>query len=207
VNTLAKIVSYLFHPLLMATYVITLFSFVFPAAIFPVKTESRVAFLVPLFLLTFVLPAVNIMFFRIFGMISSFAMKDHSDRIKPFFLIVLLYGLFTVLLHFKTGLKIGDNLFNLILVIDALVLCSFLVTLAFKASIHSLSIWGAIGILLPLNKVADGGSLFVPTLIALVLAGLVMSARLQLNAHTPREVLIGSVVGFSVSFFAMIVLF
>lgn len=191
----------------MATYLIGLFSFVFPAAIFPVKVESRVAFLVPLFLLTFVLPAVNIVFFKVFGVITSWSMESHADRIKPFLLITLLYGLFTLLLYYKTGLKMGDNLFNLILVIDALVLCSFFVTIFYKVSVHSLAIWGAIGILLPLNKVADGGSLFAPTLAAIVLAGLVMSARLQLNAHSPREVLVGSVAGFAVGFFSMIILF
>ena len=206
-NTLARIISFVFHPLLMATYLIGLFSFVFPAAIFPVKVESRVVFLVPLFLLTFVLPAVNIVFFKVFGVITSWSMESHADRIKPFLLITLLYGLFTLLLYYKTGLKMGDNLFNLILVIDALVLCSFFVTIFYKVSVHSLAIWGAIGILLPLNKVADGGSLFAPTLAAIVLAGLVMSARLQLNAHSPREVLVGSVAGFAVGFFSMIILF
>jgi membrane-associated phospholipid phosphatase len=68
-------------------------------------------------------------------------------------------------------------------------------------------IWGVIGILLPLNKVIDDYAIFVVTLVALVLAGLVMSARLQLNAHTPREVLVGAVAGFSIGFFGMLILF
>jgi hypothetical protein len=191
----------------MATYLVALFAFLFPAAIFPVRTESRNSFLMLLFLLTFVLPVINILFFRLFGVISSFTLVERAERIRPFFLIVMLYGLFTFLLYFRTGLAPGDNLFNLILVIDLLVVFSFLFTLFYKISIHSVGIWGAIGILLPLNKVAEDGSLFVPTLAAMVIAGLVMSARLQLNAHTPREVLIGSVTGFSLGFLGMTILF
>ena len=134
-------------------------------------------------------------------------MPEREERIKPFLLIVMLYGVFTYLLYSKTRLGIGDNLFNIILIIDALVLASFVITFFYKASIHSLGVWGIIGILLPLNKVAEDGSLLIPTLGALVLAGLVMSARLQLNAHTPREVLIGSLAGLSIGFFGILILF
>jgi membrane-associated phospholipid phosphatase len=82
-----------------------------------------------------------------------------------------------------------------------------LFTLFYKVSIHTLGVTGILGILLPLNKVAENNSLFIPTLVLIVIAGLVMSARLQLNSHTPREVLIGAVTGFAVGFFGMIILF
>lgn len=134
-------------------------------------------------------------------------MPEREERIKPFLLIVMLYAVFTYLLYSKTRLGIGDNLFNLILIIDALVLASFVITFFYKVSIHSLGVWGVIGMLLPLNKVAEDGSLFMPTLVAVVLAGLIMSARLQLNAHTPREVLIGSLTGLSIGFFGILILF
>ena len=69
--------------------------------------------------------------------------------------------------------------------VDALVIVATLVTIFYKVSVHSMSIWGFIGIILPLNKVSEDGALFYPTLALIVLAGLVMTARLQLNAHTP----------------------
>jgi membrane-associated phospholipid phosphatase len=58
-----------------------------------------------------------------------------------------------------------------------------------------------------LNKLSEDGALFYPTVALIVIAGLVMMARLQLNAHTPREVMVGSMVGFATSFAAMIVMF
>lgn len=206
-NSLARILSFVLHPLLLATYLITLFSFLFPSAIYPIKAESRFSFLMLLFILTFLLPVINIVFFKFLGVISSFTMQHRKERIKPFLLIVLLYAVFTYLLYSKTRLTIGDNLFNLILIIDALVLAAFLITLFYKGSIHSLGIWGVVGMLLPLNKVVEDGSLFIPTLVSLVLAGIVMSSRLQLNAHTPREVLVGSLAGFLIGFFGMLILF
>ncbi len=206
-NSAAKVISVLLHPLLMATYIITLLAFLFPASLYPITPGSRNSFLLLLFLMTFLLPAVNIGLFRLVGVVKSVSMEDREDRIKPFLLITILYGVFTWMLHSKSNFSIGDNLFNLLLIIDALVLVSFLITLFHKASIHSVGIWGVIGILLPLNKVIDDYAIFVVTLVALVLAGLVMSARLQLNAHTPREVLVGAVAGFSIGFFGMLILF
>jgi membrane-associated phospholipid phosphatase len=67
--------------------------------------------------------------------------------------------------------------------------------------------WGAVGMMLPMNKVSEIGSLLIPTAIVIVIAGMVMSARLALNAHTPREILIGSTSGFAIGFFGMIILF
>ncbi len=190
----------------MATYLVTLLAFTFPPALYPIKVEGQWPFLLLLFALTVVLPAINIGLFKLTGVISSFAMAHRSERTRPFFFILVLYGVFTYLLNSK-GLNLGDNLFKLILIIDALVLVSLVLTLFFKVSIHSLGVWGVVGILMPLNKVVDDGSLYLPTLLSIVLAGIIMSARLQLNAHSLREVWVGSVAGFSVGFFGMLILF
>jgi membrane-associated phospholipid phosphatase len=94
-----------------------------------------------------------------------------------------------------------------LVIIDILVLAATIITLFYKISLHSMAIWGFIGILLPLNKISEDGRLLVPTIVAIVLAGLIMSSRLQLNAHTPREILMGSIAGLLITFGAMTFLF
>jgi membrane-associated phospholipid phosphatase len=61
--------------------------------------------------------------------------------------------------------------------------------------------------LLPLNKVTEEAALLWPTAFVILVAGLVMSSRLLLGAHAPREVLYGGIVGFIVGFGGMVVLF
>jgi membrane-associated phospholipid phosphatase len=70
-----------------------------------------------------------------------------------------------------------------------------------------MAIWGLIGILLPLNKVSEDGALFYPTIAVIVLAGLVMTARLQLQVHSPREMMFGGLLGFGATFVSMTILF
>lgn len=65
---------------------------------------------------------------------------------------------------------------------------------------------GAIGILMPLNKATDG-DLLLPVTWLIVLAGVVMSARLFLQAHTLRETLLGAAVGLSTGLAGMMILF
>lgn len=109
--------------------------------------------------------------------------------------------------HYKFNVGLGDNVFKLMLIIDGLVLISTLITFFYKLSIHSVAICGLLGIIMPLNKVAEGNQLLFSTILLILLAGIVMSSRLQLNAHTPREILIGSVTGLLTGFLGMIILF
>lgn len=206
-NLGARIVSILFHPLLLATYLFALFSFALPAGLDPLKEDGHLNFVFLIFCVTFLLPALNIGIFKTFGSIKSLAMEERHERIIPFSFITILYGVVTYLFYSRTRVSLNDNLLKFLIIIDILVLVATLVTVFYKVSVHSMAIWGLIGILLPLNKVSEDGALFYPTILSIVVAGAVMTARLQLNAHTPREVMIGGVLGFATSFAAMIIMF
>lgn len=206
-NLLARTVSVVFHPLLLATYLFALFSLIFPAGMDPLKEDGYWNFVFLIFCVTFLLPALNIGIFRTFGSIQSLAMEKREERIIPFSFVAILYSALTYLFYTRTRIGINDNLLKFLIIIDVLVIAATLVTVFYKVSIHSMAIWALIGILLPLNKVSEDGALLFPTLVSIVAAGLVMTSRLQLNAHTPREVMIGAMLGFGVSFASMISLF
>ena len=206
-NILARVISFVFHPLLMATYLLGLLSFYLPSALYPINMGARGSFLLLIFLMTFALPAINISLFRIIGTISSFTMIQRKERIRPFFLITIIYCFVTYIFSFKTRISTDDSLFKLLLIIDCLVIAATMITFFYKVSIHSIGIMGLLGIIIPLNRVAENNSLFLPTIALLIIAGLVMSARLQLNSHTSREVWVGAATGFSIGFFGIIILF
>jgi hypothetical protein len=207
VNILARVISFIFHPLLMTTYLLGLLSFCLPSALYPINIESRLSFLLLIFVMTFILPALNISFFRIIGTISSFSMEQRKERIRPFFLITIIYCFVTYIFSVRTRISTDDNLFRFLIIIDLLVIVATVITFFYKISIHSIGVMGVLGVLLPLNKVDENDTLFLPTLILMVVAGLVMSARLHLNSHTPREVWLGAVTGLAVGFLGMLFLF
>jgi len=203
-RTAAKIISILFHPLLFATYLVMIVGFYFPAmlSISPDNFKIMIGFV---FGFTFLLPVVNMIMFRYFGTISSFTMRGRSERLIPFSAIAIIY-LVMVFLFFNK-LPHYENFNKLMAIVTALVVFSMSVTFFYKVSIHSLAACGMIGILLPLNKAIENNALLWPTAISMAMAGLIMSARLYLNAHSINEVLMGALAGFSIGFAGMLIMF
>jgi len=207
VTLLARIFSFIFHPLLLATYLFAVLAFSLPLALDPLKEDGYMNFVFLIFCVTFLFPALNVGIFKTFGSIKSLMMRERQERVLPFFFIAILYIVVTYMFYSRTRIDMQDNLLKILIIIDALVLVSAIATLFLKVSVHSLGMCGMIGILIPLNKISEDGALFYPTIIAVLLTGIVMSSRLQLNAHTPREVTVGGVLGFVTSFVMMYLLF
>lgn len=197
----AKIVSIVFHPLLMSTYLFLILFYFLPSIFQPMRPS--LIFIGFISLMTFLLPALNFLFFKVTGTVENLAMPERKQRTLPFSFISILYVLVTFLFYWKVNVP---NVTNMLMIISALVVVSAAITLFYKVSIHSAAIWGIIGILLPLNKISNG-ILLIPTIVLIVIAGMVMSSRLVLNAHTPREVLAGCLLGFGVGFTGIVILF
>lgn len=206
-NAIARIISYVFHPLLVGTYLFALMVYLLPAALYPINAGSQLLFLTLFFIITVVIPVCLLSFLKVSGLIRSFQLESRQERIFPFLIILLLYGAFTYILTYQNKIGTDDNVFKFLLIVDCLVLAGTLITLFYKVSMHAIGMMGLAGILIPLNKESENTLLLWITIGVVVLAGVVMSARLQLNAHTPRQVLVGALSGFLIGFFGIILLF
>lgn len=199
----ARLVSYLFHPLLFLTYLVVLLGLLMPRfLLIPAAAIWRFAGFVAL--ITFIFPAANIVLLKAFGTIRSLEMEKRKDRLLPFMMITVFYGVVCAMFYYKVSMNLNFN--KIMLIATALTAVATVMTFFFKISIHSLAMGGALGIIMPLNKAAEGALLY-PVVLLIVLAGLVMSARLYLQVHTLREVGYGAALGFLVGFFGMIILF
>jgi hypothetical protein len=191
----------------MATYLFALMAWVFPSALSPIGVEGHRTFILMIFLVTFLLPALNIGIFKALGTIQSLAMVERKERILPFIFITTIYWVITYLFYSKSRMDLSDNFLRLMIVIDLLVLVATVCTFFFKISVHSIGIWGLIGMLVLLTKMTALNSLLYVSLGLILLAGIIMSARLQLGVHTSREVMWGSIVGLVTSVTGMLFLF
>lgn len=144
---------------------------------------------------------------RILGVIKEFSMVNREDRIAPFFMITITYCFATYLLATKTGTGTLDNFFKLFVAIDFLVIAATIITFFYKISIHSIGIWGVLGVVAALNRFSELDSLILPIVACILIAGVVMWARLKLDSHSPKEVWIGAVVGFAVGLMSVLFLF
>ena len=205
-NAVARFFSVLFHPLLMATYLFALLAVTLPSALSPLQPGSHPTFILLVFIVTFLLPLLCIGIFKTFGTIRNFMMADRKERIIPFVFITGIYVAVTIMFYTRTD-STDVNFLRLLMIVDLLVIVSTAATLFFKISVHSVGIWGLIGITLPLTQISEVNYLFYSSIALIVLAGVVMSARLQLGAHSAREVMWGSIAGLATSVSGMLLFF
>jgi len=199
---LAHIVSYLFHPLLMPTYLFATIA-VFSPAIF--QYSSLLLFiLITVFALTGAVPALNFLMFRLTGTIKNLQMPTRTERVTPFLFISILFIGVAILFYLKIPIQVAVNLMIICTVLVCLVAVS---TVFFKISVHAVAMAGLSGVLLALAAFSEANVLMIPALGAIVLTGLVMSSRLLLMAHTLQEVSWGGMMGFAVGFTGVIILF
>lgn len=203
----ARLVSYLFHPLLMPTYLFSLLAWALPSSLEPIRPEQHLKFIFFIFIVTFLLPFLNVGIFKAFGTVRSFSLPERKERLIPFTFISAIYVVVTYLFYSQTQMNFNDNFLKFMVIIDMLVIVATIATFFFKISVHTVSAWGLIGILIPLNKISQMDSLFYPALGAILLAGVIMSARLKAGAHSSREVIWGGIFGLATSVFGMLMLF
>src|SRR6185369_4894092 len=152
---------------------------------------------------TFAIPAVNLLLFRYLGSIQSLYFESRHERILPFIFISLMYSLVAYLFYYK--LPFSSNFNKLMLIVAALVVVATVITFFYKVSVHGLAMGGFIGILFPLIRFSP--TLLLPTTFIVAMTGVVISSRLMLGTHTPRETLVGSLAGVLTGYGGMLLLF
>jgi hypothetical protein len=134
-------------------------------------------------------------------------MSDRKERLMPFVFISLIYVAVTYMFHLYARMNFNDNFLKFMVIIDMLVLVATVTTFFFKVSVHALTIWGLIGILVPLMKITEVNTFFYPTVGVMLLAGFIMAARLKVGSHNPREVMWGAVLGLATGLAGMLIMF
>jgi hypothetical protein len=187
----AKIVSYFFHPVFMPTIIAIVVYFLNPLEFVAVDKAQRTQILGNIALNTMFFPLVSTLLIKAVGFIESVQMRTSKDRIIP--LIVTMAFYFWAYLIMK---NISAPMIIKILTLGAFwgIIAVFITNIFMKISMHAAAAGGALGLLIVL-MMKSHTDMFLPFLLALLIAGIIGTARLILYAHKPVEIWIGYVVG------------
>lgn len=200
-NTLANIVSYAFHPLLMPSYLYFIVMNYLPDALQPMSLKVMLYILLLIFITTCIIPLFSILGLRTASSISSLQLTNRKERILPFTFITLFYALTTYLFH--TKIEVNDFLLSIFIGATLTVAMLTIITIFFKISVHAAGIGCIIGALLAIIYLFPEHRLMWPFSTVILLAGLILSSRLALNAHTSGEVYSGLGIGFIACFMSV----
>lgn len=202
-NRIAIILSVVFHPLILTTYLFALLFMLSPdlVGVSAFELPALGSLLLLLWLNTFIAPAIMMFYFKKMGMISSLYVEDAAERRIPYLACVIIYGLATYLFGWQLQ-PIGELAPQISVILASVTLSLALIAMVsnfWKISAHATGIGGTIGMLSGLMIRFDESALLLPLLLTILIGGWLMSARLQLNAHTPSQIVAGVFCGLLVS--------
>lgn len=187
----ARILSFLFHPLLIPTCILVILLGLDPT--FSVLLPLKMTFLVTgtILVTTFIFPLALIFIMFRMRMITSFYLQKREERIFPLIIIAIFYYLTFYLIR---DIHLPRNFQLFILGATLLAVITLLVNFFFCISMHMTALGAVTGLFLGMTIISGGYSLYLFFGILLV-SGLTGSARLTLNAHRPAEIYYGWLMG------------
>ncbi|MFA8299394.1 MAG: hypothetical protein ACEPOV_04480 [Hyphomicrobiales bacterium] len=194
IDKIAKVISMVFHPLLVPTYALILILNLNIYYLYALTPASKWIFGIFIFGLTFLIPLVLMVFLKLIGFVSSFRMATKEDRIFPFMLTSIIY----CLAYFFVKKFEFFAIFNYLLFgLTVTVVISMIVNIWWKISIHMIGAGGFCGAMIGLSLTLYLNNPLV-CIIPILISGFIASARLKLKAHTPSQVYVGFGLGFIV---------
>ena len=184
-----KVISYVLHPLLFAFMGSFIYLYLTPKHV--VKEQEYIILFV-VFVSTYIIPIILLALLKKVKLIDDYHLRSINERKFPvlfFIMLSFLIGRALIAIHIVDLLA-----FSFFGVAFALSFTYLLFNIKIKTSLHTLGIGGIIGFVMvmsyeyQLNFNAFLAGLFV-------IAGLIGISRLALNAHSPKEVYIGYVLG------------
>lgn len=197
---LAKILSYTFHPIFMASYgifVILMTKADTQISYFYSKFSLSVIFFGLFFLQTAVLPILILGYLKYQKIIPDFQLSQSKDRHLPYLIILIVYGFFC----YNVNNKFGHNslTFKYLLIVFTGIIFNFIINFFIKISSHCIGIAGFCGLCWYLYFDLQNLSSFCIALVSTLIAGLVANSRIVLKSHSVLEINLGLAIGLFVS--------
>ena len=216
----AQIVSVIFHPLIILTYMLMLLLMVNPYlfGVNSVSDKESIKFILTVFFSTFLIPSFAIFLMWRLKLISSLEMRDKQDRIIPFIATGVFY--LWVLRSVFADPNIPTAFLIAVLGTTLGLFACFIINLFFKVSLHAVGVGGLIWMILIIMWLYSYGSFTINLpvfgtseisinlllMLSIFVGGLVGTSRLLLNAHTPKELYIGFAIGILTQFISLKIL-
>ncbi len=186
-----RAISYVFHPIVFSILAALLYFIALPSHI---AKQSEYFVLILIFLATYVTPILLLAFLKGFKMIHSYHLESINERKFPTLFMIVLFGLLgKKLLEIQALELLAYSFFACALALFCVYLLFFV---NLKTSLHTLSIAGLIGFTCVVSYQYKL-NLLLPLMVLFLLAGVISTARLKLEAHQPKEVYIGFIIGVS----------
>lgn len=182
-------ISYLFHPILIPIAGTLAYFLITPKYSPPEFQSSNI---LPIFILTVIIPIISFLILKNIGVVSSASMPSIRERKYPFYIGILL--LLLIVYKVLPNNYTIELYYYFIGLIAATFTSLILLFLNFKSSMHLMGM-GSLFMFLVSLSVHFEINITLAISIFILAIGLVATSRLYLRAHQKAEVIVGFLVG------------
>ncbi|WP_411030026.1 hypothetical protein [Spongiimicrobium sp. 3-5] len=184
-----KLVSYIFHPLLIP-FAGTIAYFMVTPKYSPLEVQS--GNVLPIFILTIIIPIISFLILKNLGIVNSVFIPNIKERRYPLYISIAL--LLMVLVKVIPNNYTAELYYYFLGLIAATMSALLLLFLDFKSSIHMMGIGSLLMFMVSLSIHFEINISLIISLLTLA-TGLIASSRIYLKAHNKYEVIIGFLIG------------
>ncbi|MBC7829031.1 MAG: hypothetical protein H7122_14875 [Chitinophagaceae bacterium] len=189
---LAHFFSWIFHPLFIPVYVTIFLLYIHPYAFVALSEKMKVFKLLFVLVNTTLFPAFAVFLMWRLRLTQSIFLQTQKERIIPYAAAMIFYFWAWYVSRSQqdnhevfTGFLLGSFL---------TVIAAWLANIYFKISMHALAIGGMLFFILWVSFSGDGTSGLYPSF-AILIAGIVCTARMIISDHRPVEIYAGILIG------------
>jgi hypothetical protein len=198
----ARIISILFHPVFVPTMVFAFLIYLSPDIFYGVSEKTRQWWLIMVAYITITFPLLVVFLLWRLKFIESMEMHGLKERYGPMMASMLFYFWTFWMFHkqFDPPLLVQSFLLGVFLASALL----FIFGIFVKISLHA-GAWGgvvAFSIIAASHQIAHG---MIMVIASLLIAGLVGSSRLALNAHSTKQVYVAYLLGAFAQILALLI--
>lgn len=189
----SKIISFLFHPLVVGVMMAWYLIYMTPGYYQYLEPKIRSLSLATVFVNNFIFPVVVVLLLKGLGFIDSIYLRTQKDRIVPYMasIIFFFWTWYVFYNRYSAPQILRDSLQG---IFYASIVASA-ANIYFKISMHAIGVGGLVGMMV---VALFSGHLIglVPLALAVLISGMVMTARMVTGDHQQGDMLAGFLVGF-----------
>lgn len=188
---LAKLLSVVFHPLFIPVYISGLLIITPPYFLGFSSQEKGIAFM-RFFMIYSFFPLVTVLLIKGLGFVESIFLRTRRERIIPYIACGIFY--FWMWYVLRNQPHFAREVVELALGIFIASSLGLIGNIYMKVSMHGISM-GILVAFVGYITLHNSGNLLPWLVLAVLIAGLVCTARLLVSNHTPREIYVGLFIG------------
>ena len=194
-KSIARLLSYLFHPLLTTPVILWVYDF--HTGTLGFYKDSDISIII-LSSACIVLPALFALGYYWSGKASSIYFENRKERVTPFLFTLVLYIVIVLALSsgFYQGIRIRFTLIVPLVMIILILSAGYMINRFFKISLHLMA-WAGVAALLAVFHLhhPDPLHLTVPLALSILILPVVFWARYTLRAHSSLQLIAGGILG------------